>query len=100
MGLVIQESLSLKEIFAPLKGTLLLHLLETVLVSLKDLLRRALGPAEDLLVEEAWILGILDGRAVIHVAPATTRPSAITRRRPIVGHGNSIYVVSTEGSTR
>jgi hypothetical protein len=34
MGLVVQKSLPLEEILSPLKGTLLLHLLEGVLVAL------------------------------------------------------------------
>ena len=37
MSLIIQESLSLKEVLSPLEGTLLLHLLERILITLQNI---------------------------------------------------------------
>jgi len=37
MSLVIQKSLSLKEVLSPLEGTLLLHLLERILITLQNI---------------------------------------------------------------
>ena len=36
MSLIIQKSLSLKEVLSPLEGTLLLHLLERILITLQN----------------------------------------------------------------
>lgn len=49
--LIIQESLSFKEILTTLKCTLLLHLLKTVLIWLKNFLCWALRICKDLLIE-------------------------------------------------
>ena len=38
MSLVIQKSLSLKEVLSPLEGTLLLHLLKRILITLQNII--------------------------------------------------------------
>ena len=43
MRLVIQKPLSLKEVLSPLKGTLLLHLLERILIALQNITRSVAG---------------------------------------------------------
>ena len=96
--LVIEEPLSLEEVLAPLECALLLHLLETVLIMLEDLLGILIGLVwtwEVLLIGSVLVLQI--GRAVM-VAELGVRAGTASRRAS-VAEGDTINVVSHDGPT-
>ena len=79
MSLIIEEPLSLEEILPSLLRALLLHLLHAVGLALaKDLLRALVG--EYLLIEVAWVLIAVGGRAVVTITAARAGSSTISWR--------------------